>query len=232
MKSKDTEERSQLHRAISFNRKSLLEGDVIAIDPSSGSRESLPGFAIFSKGKLIRSGVIEVPVRLMRGLNYTPHRLQWISKNLTDTFPQTFDVLIMEGIHFKTNAKTNPKSFQQLNQAIGAIIGGLRWNYIVNIYPWHWKELLSGVYEKGDAMDAINIGTAVMRIAKGMGAPLAVTSTEKELVHEEEFTTTQVSEIQGRSKREDTKTRSTRPTVHKRSTKLSGPVRNLRNRVK
>lgn len=170
MKSNDREERSQLQKAIHFNRKPLLEGNVIAIDPSSGSRQSLPGYALFSKGRLVRSGVIEVPTKLMRGLNYTPHRLQWISKQLGEMFPDTYDVLIMEGIHFKPNFKTNMKSFQQLNQAIGAFLGGLRWNYIVNIYPWHWKELLSGVYDKQDALDAINIGMAVIRIAREMGA--------------------------------------------------------------
>lgn len=155
-----------LLKAIDANRDQLTKGSVIAIDPSSGAGESAPGIAVFHKGKLDHALQISVPTGLKRGINYTPQRLLYIANELRKNYgDHIFDLLIMEGIHYEINAKTDLKSFQQLNQAIGALTVAIQWLRQMVVFPWEWKRDLPAVYEKEDVMDAITIGRVAIRLA-------------------------------------------------------------------
>ena len=52
--------KTNLQKQAEKNLQALIEGHVLAIDPSSGSRDSMPGYAVFFKGQLLDSGLIEV----------------------------------------------------------------------------------------------------------------------------------------------------------------------------
>ena len=123
---------------------------------------------MFRKGILKSAGEVPVPIELMKGINYTPHRLKFIGSYLRDRFPDAFDLLIIECIYYRINEKTNLKSYQQLNQSIGAITSNLQWNKILNVLPWEWKKLIevAGIYEKQDVTDAIQIGAAMIAEAR------------------------------------------------------------------
>lgn len=164
-----------LVKAVALNAKVLLGGSFLSIDPSSGSpdtkkwgRGSMPGYAIFRRGHLYKAGQIQVPKELLKGINYCPHRLQFIANKLRVKFPREFKLLVIECIHYKPNRKTNMKSFQQLNQSVGAITAALQWKRILNVLPYEWKKV-AGIYHiKGDAMDAIQIGQTVIEIARNL----------------------------------------------------------------
>src|SRR5690606_29900758 len=72
----------------------ILTGTVLAVDPSSGSRDSQPGWAFFSEGEYLMGGTLKINhkndiyqrlIDLYKGLN-----------TLTDTTP---DVMVIEKIH-------------------------------------------------------------------------------------------------------------------------------------
>ena len=97
----------------------LLEGHILAIDPSSGSRDSMPGYAVFRAGLLIDSGLIQV--QQGRELN---RKLFSIGETLRNQF-EVPDILVVEHIPPFMRGSGFSKSIVILQRAIGMIIGSI-----------------------------------------------------------------------------------------------------------
>lgn len=130
----------------------VLDGTFIAIDPSIGSRDSQPGFAIFHKGKLQVSGTAMID---FRATSYDRLRLihYWIKQLL----PGPPDLLAIEAI---------PKSLghQFTLWAVGATITGVDAARTLEIPIPFWKSFAKQKtsYLKGDEADAIVMGEAMI----------------------------------------------------------------------
>lgn len=144
----------------------ILGGNVLAIDPSSGSRNSMPGYAVFQEGVLIDSGYIEVA----RDREFN-RKLFLISKTLREEFP-TPDVLVVEFIPPFMKGSGFSKSIVSLQRAIGAIIGSID-RPLVEVPPITWHKHAPINYQKTDEKDAIMLGyTAVLTASRLAERPL------------------------------------------------------------
>lgn len=160
MKKKATKLENQLRDCKS----GVLDGTMLVIDPSAGSQSSLPGYALFKKGKLVDSGVIAI------NIGWKLHRrLQQIQKTLQEDFEEV-DVLAIEDIQF-----TNPKMLRAqstLFKAIGVFLASARYKKLVEIVPTTWKSFLKKNntqfedYIKGDEWDAIIMGYCILSKAQ------------------------------------------------------------------
>jgi hypothetical protein len=110
----------------------VLEGTMVAIDPSCISASSLPGYAIFDSGSLIETGVIE-------GISYTEtleKRLQFLGAYVRDHFDP--DILAIE--HITPGGKFG-STIPSLIRATGAIIGSTTCE-VVSISPLAWQAFI------------------------------------------------------------------------------------------
>lgn len=149
-------------KAISYNVNSILTGKMISIDPSSGSRESLPGWAVFEGGKLKKSGVIEIDPNLM-GPQYLPHRLQAIGKYCRNYLTDC-DLLAIEKIT-EPNSGTIMSAYMPLLKSVGAFESNILFKYHIGIPPWDWKTHVPTGYIKSDMNDAESIGNFLVHHA-------------------------------------------------------------------
>jgi len=154
----------------------VLEGQVLAIDPSCISTSSKTGYAIYEAGELTESGVagehIDPTLPLER-------RLQLLGKYCREEFTEP-DLLAIE--HIQMGGRIN---MQSTIRATGAIIGNFECEHVVSISPLAWQAYiqkkipLGGGSDyikykeykqkyKGDEMDAKMIGLAIIEIAKEM----------------------------------------------------------------
>lgn len=130
----------------------ILGGTFIAVDPSIGSRDSMPGFAIFHKGKLQVSGTAKIDFRA------TPYdRLRMVHKWMQALLPGPPDLLAVEAI---------PKSLghQFTLWAVSATITGADAPRTIEVPIPFWKSYAKQRvgYLKGDEADAIVIGEAMV----------------------------------------------------------------------
>lgn len=135
-----------------------MAGAILSIDPASGAG-SMPGFAYFANGRLVESGVIEVP----RGRKMH-QRLQYIGKCLREDF-QKPDVLVIEEVPPFHN-----KASIVLFKAMGAIIASVDCAAMLSVTPSAWHALAKTFdfeYTKSDEKDAIILGYTAM-IAAGV----------------------------------------------------------------
>lgn len=133
----------------------LLDGHILAIDPSSGSRDSMPGYAVFRAGLLIDSGLIQV--QQGRELN---RKLFSIGETLRNQF-EVPDVLVVEHIPPFMRGSGFSKSIVILQRAIGMIIGSID-RPLLEVPPITWHKLAPPNYQKTDEKDAIMIGYAAI----------------------------------------------------------------------
>jgi hypothetical protein len=154
---------SQAYLQIDKHKDLLLNGIVLSIDPSIGSQSSLPGWAVFEKGELIDSGVMEVPregdhpVRLW----HVRHEMEGLRHYYKP------DIVVIENIP-SAAGRFNLVALASLHMARGAIlscVGLLPW---VTILPQQWTKLTRSTYIKGDANDAVEFGYITIELAKRM----------------------------------------------------------------
>jgi hypothetical protein len=154
----------QYWNAVRRFRNVLLEGRVVAIDPSCGSNSSMPGYAIYNAGILIGSGVIQIP--LARELHT---KLQWLANYLrTDPKFQGIELLLIEAIPVTRHGRgANQLSHSSLIKAVGAIISSINCPYIMYVPIQTWKAYANTVesYSKGDEADARMIGASIIQLA-------------------------------------------------------------------
>lgn len=142
----------------------LTTGHVLSIDPSSGSRESVPGYSIWKAGVLIDSGVLDI--HFSDNLN---KKLFDISHSFRTEFDAP-DVLVTELI--SSYMGTFSKSICNLQRSVGVVYS--LWDCpIVEVSPTTWRKLIPENYQKGDESDAIMIGwTAIQKAFALTGRPM------------------------------------------------------------
>lgn len=147
---------SKLDDFIGKHSYQILNGRLMAVDPSSGSRESMPGYAIYEKGTLVESGTIEIP----KGVHVSL-RLQALCNSLQKEFPIP-DVLAVEHIP----PRIGGVQVVNLQRSIGVIMAALPCPLIAQVAPVSWKSHCDENYYKSDELDAIYIGKCVVERAK------------------------------------------------------------------
>lgn len=139
----------------------LREGDVLALDPSIGSRSSQLGYATYTAGELQDAGVIEMEDGMT-----VEDRLAWIAGILTTEFTPV-DVLVIEDIPPSFNPKSGrptrwiTANWKKLHEAAGACIASAKADKRVRVHPSTWKKYARG-YQKSDVADAVLIGYAAI----------------------------------------------------------------------
>ena len=163
-----------LRKKIYKNRKLMLEGRMLAIDPSCVSSSSKPGYAIFEKGKFTEQGILDIPyhVDLAR-------RLIRIRENIELYFKDSADIVFIEKIppkplFTKKKAEAKGKMFMNLKshgsimQAIGATKCSFNEDTPIIDLPagiWSWfKKKHELQLEKNDDNDAFCIGWCALTI--------------------------------------------------------------------
>lgn len=158
----NTQAYSELRNAT----KEILDGIMLSIDPSIGSTSSMPAWAAYQAGILLRSGVILIdctmstPLRL-QALNYA---IRQLIKNWDP------DVLVYENITdipFKGYAARGHAS---LHKALGAILSISGPEKYVGILPGSWKKMVRPEYVKSDENDAIELGWVAIQEARRIAA--------------------------------------------------------------
>lgn len=141
----------------------LMEGDVLAIDPSSGSDSSQPGYALFSQGMLVEHGTIELGTRRDSGLANRLHLL----KNFLEEEFEGVDLVAIERCPFRY-ANLAAARLQQVMGVVKSV-----WDVpAIEVSPVSWKkwidrvEVLGIQYEKKDELDAVAIGVCVIGTAR------------------------------------------------------------------
>jgi hypothetical protein len=152
----------------------ILDGVILSIDPSSGSTSSMPGWALYRKGELVESGIIEISYQ-----HELPYRLRELHKymhQLIDEFSP--DVLVYEDLpprHYRGGKSAyhgNDKGHASLLKSLGVIISIPGPDFYVGIHPLTWKRLVREDYVKGDESDAIEMGYIVINQAHKIAAGL------------------------------------------------------------
>lgn len=136
--------------------KPLLEGVVLCIDPSCGSKGengSLPGWAVSVRGELVGSGVIELPVEedLWVRLQSLHHGL----RNLVREFDP--DVMVYEQIAPRRYGGGSAHSHASLLKAVGVTLSVSGPTTYVGLRPTVWTRWKRSTYVKGDRADAIEM---------------------------------------------------------------------------
>lgn len=156
--------KTKTYEAISKCYREILEGTVLAIDPSTGSRSSRPGFAWYEAGVLKESGEIIVDLSANRS-----KRLYEIARTVREEFPVP-DVLVVEYIppvtYRGSATRMNGTSLMALQKAIGAIIGAHPFEHLIEIPAVSWSRYKPDNYVKTDEWDSIVIGLCAVEIAK------------------------------------------------------------------
>lgn len=153
---------SKVYEAISKARLALAEGIVVAIDPSVGSSSSLPGWAIYVRGELITSGVLEID----RNADI-PTRLQQLAYLLRKLYTEWDpDVVVYEDIPAQRYGGGNANAHSSLLKAVGVTLSISGPEHYVGILPISWKKCVREGYIKGDEADAIEIGYICIEEAK------------------------------------------------------------------
>lgn len=124
---------SKYEKDVLKNAKSIVFGRVLAIDPSSGSAGSMPGYALFELGKFSASGTLQInPKRPIQ------HRLAELYKRVDAL--GAIDVLIIERIRGNT-------AHEYLRWAVGVIVASSGASLVLEIPTTVWKKYARNISE-------------------------------------------------------------------------------------
>ena len=158
---------SKIEEAIAPIKATILSGRVLAIDPSSGSKESMPGYCLFEAGKFVDSGTIRIEYRQSLQL-----RLYSLRDTLQREFvPEKPDVLVVENIAPMFGGADGrsfgaTKSVLSLHKSVGVTISCFNCP-LVEVSPMSWRKQIPNGYLKSDESDAIMMALTVLKIASG-----------------------------------------------------------------
>ena len=153
---------SKIYQNVKKYYQEVLTGTLIAFDPSSGSQESMPGYAIFIGGKLVESGVIKLRPQDSKNV-----RLYSISESIRAEFPKA-DVVAIEKIppvSYNRKGAMSGWALVALQRSVGAIMSCFSCSYI-EVAPASWQKYKFEGYNKSDEHDSICIGLACIGIAQ------------------------------------------------------------------
>lgn len=141
----------------------VLNGTVLAIDPSSGSANSQPGYALFINGQLKDSGLVRI-----RSGDHISNRLYRLSRTLREEF-EAPSILITENIPpfmgEGPGAQFATRNVISLHQSIGVVMSV--WDVpVVQVSPRTWRSRIPDNYLKSDENDAIMIGWSAIQTAR------------------------------------------------------------------
>ena len=155
-------------------RKQILDGHLLAIDPTSGSvdrttgKPSEAGWATFRSAVLLSSGVITIPENKRKEARYRD-----ILTILQEDFPDQYDVLALEDIPL-ARRRGNFNTSQTLIQVCGVYIAGTTGDLVeIASHTWQAVARRIGGWEKGDESDAQYIGLAAIAFASGYSQTLS-----------------------------------------------------------
>jgi len=141
-----------VYRDIHHNIDLILNGIMIVIDPSSGSKKSKTGYAVYDCGVCMDSGIIEIDHR-----KHVSERLQDTYDFLTANYCQP-DLLVIERIR-------GSMAHVYLHWAVGVIQTAVRAGTVIELNTGMWKNKARPEYIKGDREDALEMGYVVTKIA-------------------------------------------------------------------
>lgn len=149
-------------------RDGILEGRMIAIDPTSGAvdhstgKPSLAGWSLFDSGEFLSSGVIKIPFS-----SHKEERFRSLLNILHSDFVDDYDILAMEDIPM-ARRRGSFNTSQTLIQACGVYIAGLGGELVeLNSHTWQAVARRLGGWSKGDESDAQYIGLTAIAFASG-----------------------------------------------------------------
>lgn len=152
---------SKLDLAVSQHADKALNGYLLAIDPSSGSEKSQPGYAIYRGGQLVDYGLINI-----KWGDAVANRLYRLAKSLREEFQQP-DLLVVEHLApFMGEGKSffSTRNVISLHQSVGVIMS--IWDIpVLAVSPRSWQSLAPDNYQKSDQNDAIMLGWTVLHKA-------------------------------------------------------------------
>ncbi len=160
-KKKSASKLTALDKSVQENINALISGVILAIDPSSGSAASQPGYALYAGTSLKDSGLVRI-----RSGDHISNRLHRLSRTLRDEFSKP-DLLVTENIPpfmgDGPGAAFATRNVISLHQSVGVIMSV--WDVpVVLVSPRSWRSLVPDNYLKSDENDAIMIGwTAVQK---------------------------------------------------------------------
>ena len=163
-------ELTSLEKQILPHVDKVRTGIILAIDPSSGSHRSQPGYALYKKGKLEDSGIVEI-----HSGDHISNRLHRLSTALSGEFDEP-DILVTENIPpFMAEKGSSPfatRNVISLHQSVGVIMSV--WDVpVITVSPRTWRSYIPEGYIKDDEHDAIMIGwSAIQAYRKIENEPL------------------------------------------------------------
>lgn len=165
---------SALDRYVTPYVQELLTGKVLAIDPSSGSVESSPGYALYTAGVLTEAGTLDIGTG-----GHAHKRFYELRKTLMEEF-ECPDVLVIENIAPMMSHKFMGAGVLNLHRAVGVVLSCFPVP-VVWISPVHWqKNVNRETYPKSDVNDAILLGFTAIKQAAFLQGRVCPTS-DKEL---------------------------------------------------
>ena len=138
----------------------IMEGTLLAIDPSCGSESSMPGYALYRGAELIKSGTLDIK-KISRDVAY---RLQDLSSMLGEF--KDIDVLVVEHIPARRYGGGGATGHASLLNAEGVCLASTKAARILRVRPQTWHSMKPDHWIKGDAADAEAIGHCVITIAR------------------------------------------------------------------
>lgn len=157
---------SLLQQGVQENLDRVLRGTLLAIDPSSGSQNSQPGYAIFQAGSFVDGGVIDLKVG--SALN---SRLFALGKTLREEF-RCPDILVTEKIPPIGQNGFHANSMMSLQKSIGTVISSFECP-LVEVAPNTWRKHIPTTYVKRDDNDALMMAYTVLVCAQELaGEPI------------------------------------------------------------
>lgn len=148
------------------NRNKIVNGIILAIDPSSG-RSSSMGWAVIDHGTYVASGTKKPPI--LRSGETLEHIRRMVNDLVSEYLP---DVVVIEALR-------GPNVPSALMWAVGAILAGTSTDYDileVQMPIPTWKTYIANAvsfagkspsrYVKGDENDAIAMGECLYSLAK------------------------------------------------------------------
>ena len=154
--------KTKIRQDIEDNLHALLNGRVLAIDPSAGSGASMPGWAVYEAGILKKSGILPLPSGRPLGIRLRELH-EWVQNK---TIFWDIDLMVYEEIPPQRYGNTgNATSHASLLKAVGVIMAAGS-PYVIGILPVSWKSKVRPTYTKSDENDAVEIGYVVIEEAR------------------------------------------------------------------
>lgn len=147
--------KDRLDKTIAENAREMLDYGFLAIDPSSGSENSQPGYALFVRGRKVKSGTFTINHKLP--IHQRLEALYCHVKALVTENPVV--LLSVERIRGRM-------AHEYLRWAVGVCqaAGGQKVKATVEIPIQAWKPVAKATddYVKGDESDAVAMGTLLL----------------------------------------------------------------------